>query len=444
MTARKRIAVVGSGVAGLGAAWALKDTHDVVLFEQDDRLGGHANTVEIDHGGTRVVVDTGFIVFNQETYPNFLPFLDALGVESRETTMSFGVSTPAGIEWCSNLNGVFAQKRNFFRPSFLVMLLDMARFNRRAPKDLKAGRLDAVSLADYLRRGRYGRAFIRDYLLPMGAAIWSTSERTMLDYPAASFVRFCNNHRLLHAVRPSWRTVAGGSRAYVAKVAAALGDRVRAGAAVAAVRRDAAGVTLTLASGAAERFDDVILACHSDQALALLADPSADERDHLGAIRYAPNRAVLHRDVALMPKRRRAWAAWNYRVEETDQAPSVTYDMNALQHIPRATPVFVTLNPTRAPRPDTVFAEFDYDHPQFTAAALAAQRTFNRVQGVNRTWFAGAWLGYGFHEDGLRAGLRAALKLGGRIPWDFVEGDIDGGAWPQTVAAEPARAAASA
>lgn len=441
---KQRIAVVGAGVSGLGAAYALKDTAEVVVYEARDRLGGHANTVDAPAGpgGGPVAVDTGFIVFNTLNYPNMTRWFDELGVPTRDTDMSFAFAVPGGVEWSSNAGGLFAQKRNLISPTHLGMLRDVLRFNASARRDLRSGALEGLSLGDYLTAGGYGQAFRERYLVPMGAAIWSASVDDMLSYPAQTLVRFFDNHRLMHARRPTWRTVVGGSRSYVSVMGDVLGERARIGCGARAVWRDAGGAFVHDTHGNVERYDHVIFATHSDRTLSLLQDPSETERFFLGAIQFAPNRAVLHSDQTFMPKRRAAWAAWNCRMVSPDATPEVTYDMNALQHIPADTPLYVTLNPQREPDPARVYGEYDYDHPQFTNAAIAAQRRFNTVQGENRAWFAGAWLGYGFHEDGLRAGLRVALKLGGSIPWDFVEGDVDGGAWPARTAGDARVAAA--
>lgn len=444
LTKRSRIAVIGAGVAGLGAAWALRNRHDVTLFEKRDRLGGHANTVTVDYDGDAIDVDTGFIVFNTLNYPNLTNLFDHLGVATYRTDMSFGFSLDGDLQWSSNgLKGLLADPANLFRPGFVQMLRDILRFNTRAQADLEAGALLGLTLGQYLDRLGLGQRFRHNYLLPMGAAIWSSTEEEMQAYPAEAFVRFFNNHRLMHAKRPKWGTVIGGSRTYVEKIKAALGAAGTLFApGAASVRRTPDGVVVTDADGASHRFDEVILACHSDQALALLEDADADERDMLAAIPYAPNEAVLHRDTSLRPSRRHAQAAWCYLREPGSQSAAVTYDMNRLQNIPADKPLLVTLNPVREPDPALTYGRFQYDHPQFTAPGMAAQRIFNRIQGVRRTWFAGAWLGYGFHEDGLRTGLRAALRLGGEIPWSFAEGDICGGAWGERADA-PRRAAAS-
>ncbi|MEO1038094.1 MAG: FAD-dependent oxidoreductase [Pseudomonadota bacterium] len=435
LTRRSRIAVVGAGISGLGAAWALKDVHDVTVFEKEPRLGGHANTVEIDYDGQTVPVDTGFIVYNTLNYKNFTPFLETLGVESFETDMSFGFSLAGDVEWSSNgLGGVLAQPRNLTRPSFLSMLRDVLRFNKSALRDLESGALEGLTLAQYLDKHGYGRRFRSNYLLPMGAAIWSSTEADMQDYPAEALIRFFKNHRLVNAVRPKWRTVKGGSISYVTKVAAELkaANVVIEGAAT-SVRRHGEHVIIRTENGLEHVFDEVILACHANEALALLEDADMNETQLLGALPYAPNTAVLHRDPALAPASKGAQAAWCYMSYENEPNAAVTYNMNRLQGIDADKPLYVTLNPVREPDPALTFGRFEYDHPQFTAAGLAAQRIFNSVQGVNRTWFAGAWLGYGFHEDGLRAGLRVALRLGGRIGWDFQDGDISGGAWGERV-----------
>jgi predicted NAD/FAD-binding protein len=431
-----KIAIIGSGVSGLGAAYALKDAHQVTLFEKDPRPGGHANTVTVDYDGLRIDVDTGFIVYNVRNYPNFCGLLDELGVGSVETDMSFAFSGE-GVEWSSDFpQGVFAQKRNIANPKFLGMLMDISRFNRIAIEDLQAGRLEDLTLGGYLRLRRFGPAFERRYLLPMGAAIWSTCEAGISQAPAESFVRFFANHSLLQMVQPTWRTIRGGSRAYVERLIAILGPRVRLGAGVRRLRRGAAGVELTDDLGRVQRFDQIILACHSDQALAILADADGEERAFLGAIRYAPNRAFLHRDPSLMPGRRAAWGSWNYMAEPDGDGPgAVSYWMNRLQAIDPARPLFVSLNPPKAPDLALTFGVYDYDHPQFDTPALAAQRRFGRIQGRGGVWYAGAWLGYGFHEDGLTAGLRVARALGGQVPWVFVDHRIEGellGATPES------------
>jgi predicted NAD/FAD-binding protein len=436
---RKSVAVIGAGVSGLGAAWAMRDTHNVTIFEKRDRLGGHAATVDIDYDGTPITVDTGFIVFNAKNYPNLVALFSHLGIGSFETDMSFGFSLEGGLEWSSNgFGGLFAQKRNLVRPEFLSMLREILRFNKQGQADLHAETLGGLSLGAWLDAHGFSENFQRRYLLPMGAAIWSASESGMRDFPAESFIRFFDNHRLMQMNRPMWRTVKGGSREYVRALARDLEGKAQFHDAAARVRRADDGVWVTDLYGNQRRYDDVVLACHSDQALKMLEDPTPEERELIGAIRYAPNRVALHRDPALLPKARGAQAAWTYRLRGEGGAPAVNYNMNMLQGIDKRHSLYVTLNPDLEPREELTFDWYEYDHPQFDAAAVAAQRIFNRIQGVKRTWFAGAWLGYGFHEDGFRSGLRVALKLGGRLPWNFVEGDVDGGAWgvPQDRAPE--------
>jgi uncharacterized protein len=421
-----KIAVVGSGITGMSAAWALRNVHDVTLFEKADRLGGHSNTVRVDYDGTQIDVDTGFIVYNALNYPNLIALFAALDVETVQSDMSFSVRDGrAGSEWGSDgAPGFFAWKRNVFSPAHWGLLMEMLKFNKQAQSDVSNTELLSMSLGDYCRKHGFSQIFIDRYLVPMGAAIWSTPEIGMMDYPASSFIRFFNNHRLLHAERPDWRTVVGGSRRYVTKFAEALGSRVRLSHGVTSVTRKNGTVQVTTNASGTETFDQIIFACHSDQALAILKDADGDERDLLGAVRYSPNVAVLHRDAAAMPIRKAAWASWNVAKGDPKAPIELTYWMNRLQHIDRDTPLFVTLNPAGHIDPAKVFATFDYEHPIFDAAAAAAQRLFPKIQGVNKAWFAGAWQGYGFHEDGLRAGLRAALRLGGQIPWTFVDDDI--------------------
>ncbi len=421
-----KIAVIGAGIAGLGAAYALKDRHQVVLYEKDSRLGGHANTVTVDYDGVPVDVDTGFIVYNYENYPNLVGLFDSLGVATRETDMSFACAG-GGLEWSSNFpSGVFAQKRNLFNPTFLRMLSDIGRFNAGAQADLLKADFQDLTLAGYLKVRGFTDQFRDRYLLPMGAAIWSTSESRIGDFPAESFLRFFSNHGLLSFNQPKWRTVIGGSRRYVKRIGDVLGDRARVGAGVASVTRLRSGkIEVRDRAGQADLFDRVIFASHPDQTLRMLQALDGEERAFLGAIRYSANRAVLHRDPALMPSRRAAWGSWNY-VTDAGSPAYVTYWMNQLQGLAPARPLFVSLNGPE-PDPALTFASFDYDHPQFDTAALAAQRQFHRIQGRGGVFHAGAWLGYGFHEDGLTSGVKAALALGGEVPWRFVDhrvGDV--------------------
>jgi predicted NAD/FAD-binding protein len=424
-----RVAVVGTGIAGNAAAFALSGRHRITVYERELRPGGHSHTVEIDYDGRRIAVDTGFIVYNELNYPDLTALFDHLGVATRPSRMSFSVSANGGaLEWMGGgerltetLNGVFAQRSNLLSLPFLAMLRDVLRFNRLSLADRAAGRLEDLSLGDYLRWRGFSHRLLRDYLVPMGAAIWSMPVDRMLEFPAENFVAFFDNHRLLHDERPVWRSVEGGSRRYVEKLTAPFRDRIRYGAAVTAIERARDGVTVTDSLGHRNVYDQVVIAAHSDQALAMLRDPSADESAVLGAIAYRPNAVYLHRDPRLMPVRKRAWASWNFlRGNGRGEAGgdvAITYWMNALQGIDPACPLFVSLNPPFEPKSELTFAHFNCDHPQFDAAAFAAQKRLDDIQGANRTWFCGAWTGYGFHEDGLRSGLAVADKLGGDIPW---------------------------
>jgi predicted NAD/FAD-binding protein len=418
-----RIAIIGTGISGLAAAWALSRQHDIQVYESAAYIGGHSNTVEIDYDGRRIPVDTGFIVYNTVTYPNLIALFDHLGVPTETSDMSFAVQRDGGrLEWAgTDFGTIFAQRRNLARPRFLRMLAQIVRFGRQAPADLTAGRLGERTLGEYLDAGRYGPGFRDDYLLPMGACIWSSSNTRMLDFPAETFVRFCVNHHLLNVSnRPPWRTVSGGSREYVRRITAGFRDRIRLRTPVAAVRRERNGVTVHDALGGTARFDHAVIATHADQALGMLADASPQERDMLSAIRFQPNRAVLHRDPDLMPNTRKVWSSWNCVVDGDDaggRVVSLTYWMNRLQNIDAARPVFVSLNPRREPRPHLTFAAFDYEHPLFDSAAIAAQKRLDEIQGKANTWFCGAWCGYGFHEDGLKAGLAVAERLGFARPW---------------------------
>jgi uncharacterized protein len=417
------IAVVGSGISGLSAAWLLSQRHRVTLFEADSRIGGHSHTVVA--GNTPV--DTGFIVYNEQTYPNLTALFHHLGVPTKPTEMSFAVSLDRGrLEYSgTDLGGLFAQRRNLASPRFWSMLRDLERFYRRAPQDLPT--MGSLGLGAYLDDLGCGAAFRDDHLYPMAAAIWSTPVGDIPDYPAAAFVRFCENHGLLKlGHRPVWRTVEGGSREYVARLTRSFADRISTARPVRRIMRPTAGVELDLGDGI-QRFDHVVLATHADQALALLGDADARERRILGAFGYRRNEAVLHSDPSLMPRRRRVWSSWNYASEGRAGGPalSVTYWMNRLQGLPDASPLFVTLNPIRQPDPSLVHRRDIYDHPVFDAAAGAAQARLWSLQGVRGSWFCGAYFGAGFHEDGLQAGLAVAEQLGGvRRPWS-VPGESD-------------------
>lgn len=424
----QNIAVIGSGISGLAAAWLLSKKHRVTLFERDSRLGGHSNTVDLDLPEGRVAVDTGFIVFNERTYPNLAALLAYLGVGSRATDMSFAASLDNGaFEYSgSNLRGLFAQRRNLLRPRMWRMISDILRFYHQSRLAVGHGPAE-LTLGDYLNRAGYGASFIRDHLLPMGGAIWSTSADQMLQHPLQSFIRFCDNHGLLQLVdRPCWRTVQGGSRSYVRRMIADGNIALRLNARIVSVSRDDVRPTLAFADGSREMFDAIVLATHADQALGLLASPTRLERDLLGAMRYQSNAAVLHSDTNLMPRRRTAWSSWNVISDQggghADSLICVSYWMNKLQHLPVAQPVLVTLNPNRSVREDLVWATFDYAHPLFDHRAMMAQRDLWKLQGQGGIWYCGAYFGAGFHEDGLQAGLAVAERLGQmRRPWSVAD-----------------------
>ena len=404
-----KIAVVGAGIAGNVAARELHRDHDVTVFEAGHHVGGHTHTHDVEMHGRRWQVDTGFIVFNDRTYPNFIALLDELGVASQESSMSFSVrDEAANLEYNgTSLNALFAQRRNLLRPAFLGMVRDILRFNREAPRLLEepGGELP---LGELLARGGYGRAFIEHYAVPMGAAIWSTDPGSMMRFPARFFVRFLHNHGMLTVDdRPTWRTVRGGSARYVERLTAPFRDRIHLATRVEQVRRIPGGVMVKPCGHEAQRYDAAFLACHSDQALALLADPSPAEREVLSAIPYQANEAVLHTDAGLMPRRRLAWAAWNYHVRPGGGPVALTYNMNILQRLDAPTPFLVTLNHTDAIDPDRILRRVTYHHPLYTPASVAAQARHREIDGARATYYCGAWLRNGFHEDGVASALAA-------------------------------------
>jgi len=405
-----KIAIIGSGIAGNVVGHRLHPGHDITVYEAAGHVGGHTHTHSVEQGGRRYEVDTGFIVFNDRTYPNFVALLDQLGVASQPSSMSFSVRDEgSGLEYNgTTLNTLFAQRRNLVRPSFLGMIRDILRFNREAPAllDDPGGE---VPLGELLARGLYGRAFIQHYIVPMGAAIWSTDPDSMLAFPARFFVRFLHNHGMLSVNdRPVWRTIRGGSARYVEKLTAPFRDRIRLNTPVEWIRRLPGSVVIKPRGQDATRYDAAFLACHSDQALALLADPSTVEREVLGAIPYQRNEAVLHTDTRLLPRRRLAWAAWNYHALSGHRGPvALTYNMNILQRLDAPTPFLVTLNRSDAIDPAHIIKRITYHHPLYTPASVAAQARQREINGALGIYYCGAWWRNGFHEDGVVSALHA-------------------------------------
>ncbi len=410
-----KIAIIGTGISGMVAAWHLHREHSITVFEANNYIGGHTHTVPVEIEGRSYSIDTGFIVFNKRTYPNFCTLLDRLGVESQESEMSFSVKCErTGLEYCgTSLNTLFAQRANLFRPSFLQMLLEILRFNRQSPQLLSEDS-DEISLGDYLDKGRYSQTFRENYLIPMGAAIWSTSPSKMLEFPARYFIQFLVNHGLVTLTdRPIWRTIVGGSWKYIDRLTASFRDQIRLNCPVISVRRTEVDVEVTSTVGS-ERFDQVVFATHGDQALRLLSDSSSCEREVLAPFVCSKNVAVLHTDASIMPKRRRAWASWNYHLSNSPQdAPSVTYQMNILQRLNSTETFCVTLNREDAIRPEKILGRFVYEHPIYSPEAVLSQRRHSEISGIcHRTHYCGAYWGFGFHEDGVKSALVVAKAFG--------------------------------
>ncbi|WP_337153815.1 NAD(P)/FAD-dependent oxidoreductase [Pseudomonas protegens] len=414
-----KIAIIGSGIAGLTCAYVLNRRHDIRVFEAGSWIGGHTHTVEVSHNGETQSVDTGFIVFNDWTYPNFIRLLGQIGVKFKPTEMSFSVcDTASGLEYNgNNLNSLFAQRRNLLSPGFWGMLRDILRFNKTALLDLQQQRIAAdTTLGDYLKNQGYGERFIQHYIVPMGSAIWSMSRVQMLGFPLQFFVRFFKNHGLLSVNnRPQWCVIEGGSSRYIEPLTASFRQHIRLDCPVQRVERDETGVLIHSAAGS-ERFDKVVFACHSDEALQLLASPSRAEREILQALPYADNDVVLHTDTRLLPRRRLAWASWNYRLDASgDKAAAVTYDMNILQGLKSDTTFCVSLNQTAVIDPTQILARFTYAHPQYSLEAVAAQARWSELQGAQHSFYCGAYWANGFHEDGVVSALRVAQAFGEQL-----------------------------
>ncbi|MGD2111994.1 MAG: FAD-dependent oxidoreductase [Gammaproteobacteria bacterium] len=420
-----RIAIIGSGIAGLSAAWLLRNNHEVVLYERNGYVGGHTHTVSVATDDGEVGVDTGFMVFNRRNYPLLTRLFAQLGVRTQPTDMSFSVSIDGGrLEYAgSGIGTLFAQRRNLLNLRHYRMLYSILRFNREARALLDNDAAQDLSLDAFLAQGRYGTEFRDRYLLPMAAAIWSCPVETMAQFPAVSLARFFANHGLLDLRdRPQWHTVCGGSSAYARRLLASLQGRVQTGAPVTRVERHASGVRIHRQDRAADEYDAAVLACHADETLRLLESPTRQERHVLGRFSYQHNRTLLHSDPRLMPQRRRVWSSWNYLSQghAGDAATvSVSYWMNRLQRLHQAPPLFVSLNPLREPEPHRVLAEMDYTHPVFDSGAMQAQQQLAALQGADRLWFCGSYFGYGFHEDALRSSVGVAQALGAAVPWSI-------------------------
>ena len=412
-----RIAVIGSGISGLGFAYLAHQHHDVRVFEKSGRIGGHAHTHTITTDIGKIAVDTGFIVYNELNYPNLTGLFAHMGVETIASDMSLSVALDDGrIEYEGSLAGLFAKKTNLLKPRFWRMMAGLVSFYRTAYNRMQAGPEDET-LGQFIKRCGYNQDFVNDHLLPMGGAIWSCPAEVMLDYPVKSFIQFLENHRLMDFTgRPVWRTVAGGSQQYVRKIAEALGNNIQTGTHITAIRRDSAGVILTIEGEGDVWFDKVVMAAHADQSLALLSDPTPDEHAILSSFEFSDNHVYLHSDPELMPAARRAWASWNYSAEP-DGRLSVSYWMNRLQSLDDRQQLFVSLNPAKQPRAEHIHAEADYQHPVFNLAAIHAQRRLADIQGVENIYFCGAWTANGFHEDGLKSAVSTALSLGIYVPW---------------------------
>jgi predicted NAD/FAD-binding protein len=409
-----KIAIIGSGISGLTAAYYLHKNHAITVFEAQDKVGGHTETHSIELTGKSWQVDTGFIVFNDWTYPNFIRLMDELGVKWQDSKMSFSVKCErSGLEYKGgDLNGLFAQRRNLIRPSFLKMIADILRFNQESPQWLESGD-NETTLGDYLSERKFSDAFIRHYIIPMGAAIWSASEADMLRFPACYFLRFFQNHGMLQVRnRPVWRVIQGGSSNYLEPLTKGFKENIRLNSPIDSVSRDSHGVLLKPRACEAERFDAVILACHSDQALRLLADATAQEQAILAAIPYQENIAILHTDTSILPSSRRAWAAWNYHLpSQARDAVALTYNMNILQSWWAPPTFLVSLKKPQAINPQCILKRLIYHHPQYTLQSVAAQRRHGEISGVNNTYFCGAYWGFGFHEDGVCSALNVVDQI---------------------------------
>ena len=420
-----RIAIVGSGITGLGVAYALSEKYDIKLFEKNPKFGGHSNTVDIQIAGKKTAVDTGFIVYNTQNYPNLTSLFRNLEVPTKWSDMSFGFSSGDGkLEYSgSSFDTLFAQRKNLLNINFVNGLREILRFNKEAPIAMDSGELTGLSLEDFLSRNKYRKWFIENFILPMGGAIWSTPQAEILNFPASNFISFFRNHGLLAGLSRAqlWRTVDGGSRVYVNKIIEKLGASAVTNRSIVSINRNNGAVNLTFSDGIVENFDHAVICCHAPDAMKMVTNKTPHESNLLKKFKTSQNRTILHSDKSLMPKRSKAWSSWNFLssgvAKDFNGASSVTYWMNRLQGIDIKTPVFVSLNPITEPNPSSIYAEFNYAHPIFNVESFDAQDEIDQIQGEGGVWYAGAWLGYGFHEDGLTAGLRVADALGATPIW---------------------------
>ncbi len=414
-------AIIGSGISGLGIAYLLNEAgHDITIFEKNDYIGGHSRTVNIKTEGKDIGVDTGFIVFNYKNYPHLSKLFEHIGVDIAESNMSFGVSISDNwLEYgTQELSNIIAQKRNLLRPKFWKMLKDIMYFNKNAKKYIESEK----SLGEALDEMKMGEWFRKYYLLAMGGAIWSTPSNGMNDFPAKTFIRFFDNHGLLSVNdQPQWHTVIGGSKKYVAKITEKFIKKIKLNCGAESIKREGGKVTLTDSNGKVHKFDQVVFACHSNQALEILKDASIEEKSIIGAFDYQPNKMILHKDDSFMPKNKNCWSSWIYLSDDKEDESnnvSLTYWMNNLQPLDTQEPILVTLNPSKRPAEDKIFDEYIFEHPVFNKKAIDCQSRISEIQGVNNTWFCGAYLRYGFHEDGLLSAVNVAKKMGLEIPWE--------------------------
>ncbi|MDA9231027.1 NAD(P)-binding protein [Rickettsiales bacterium] len=417
----KKVAIIGSGISGLSISWLLNKKYDITLFEKNNYIGGHSNTAQINYKNSNIAVDTGFIVFNFRTYPNLKAFFELLNVKIEKSNMSFGIKDfDSNIEYSGNsLNSLFSQRKNIFNPRFIKMLFDINKFNKRSIKFIENNKVKSdKTLLEFVKDLKLGTYFQNYYLFPMAGAIWSCSLDEIKDYPAKTFLQFFYNHGLLTILnQPQWYTVSGGSKEYVKKIIASFSDKIKLNCNIIKSQSKNNITKLQDDKGNSYEFDEVIFACHSDQALKIIQDKNNDEKNILSAIKFNKNKAILHKSLSQMPKNKKAWASWVYLSSKKSNKTSLSYWMNNLQNIDQDKPLFVTLNPIEKINKKDIFAEFNYQHPIFNKKAIKAQESLDKIQGKRGLWFCGAWTKYGFHEDGLNSSLKIAKKFDVEAPW---------------------------